>query len=194
MSAGTIDILDQLFHEVTGAPPAAPSRGAIAKLSYTHDAMVDLIIANPIISQNDLAARFGYSAAWVSQVISSDAFQARLAERTKDLVDPTLRATVEDRFRGLVLRSLEILQHKLNGPANTIPDGLALRSLELSSRALGYGAKVEPKVEINVETHLEVLGSNLEKLLTRKRAEAVEGVFTRVTENEAQTGQLVPRS
>lgn len=166
------DVLDQLFLEVVDPPTA---KQAIAKVRYTHDAMIDLIIAEPAISQNALARQFGYSASWVSQIIASDAFQARLAERTQELVDPTIRVTVEERFKGLVLRSLEILSDKLNKSSEAIPDNLALRTLELSSRALGYGAKAPPaSAEVNVNVHLEELGGNLVQLLRRKKAEAID--------------------
>lgn len=166
---------ESLLDELATAEPAAPAPKGIAKLRYTHDAMVDLIIANPAISQNDLAARFGYSASWVSQVIASDAFQTRLAERSEELVDPTIRATVKDRFEALVLRSLDILRQKLDRPTADIPDQLALRTLDIASRAAGYGAKVEAtKVEVNVHQNLEVLGENLVRLLHRKKVEVID--------------------
>lgn len=166
---------ESLLDELATAEPAAPAPKGIAKLRYTHDAMVDLIIANPAISQNDLARHFGYSASWVSQVIASDAFQTRLAERSEELVDPTIRATVKDRFEALVLRSLDILRQKLDRPTADIPDQLALRTLDIASRAAGYGAKVEAtKVEVNVHQNLEVLGENLVRLLHRKKVEVIE--------------------
>lgn len=154
--------------------PAGVARG-VTKVSYTHAAMIDEIIANPCISQNQLATHFGYSAGWISQVISSDAFQAQLAARTGQLVDPVLQTSIETRFKGLVSRSLEILAEKLNAPASMIPDNLALRALELSSRALGYGARPETKIEVNVTNHLDQLGENLVGLLKRKKMEALEG-------------------
>jgi predicted transcriptional regulator len=138
--------------------------------------MVDLILASPGISQNALAEHFGYTASWVSQIISSDSFQARLAERTKDLVDPVVAQMVESRFKALVLRSQEILMEKLNRPTEEIPDQLALRALELSSRAAGYGGKVEQVggPQLNVNLHLEDLGQNLVKLLRKKKVEAID--------------------
>ena len=168
--------LQSLMDEIPETPsrplwPSGAARGVI-KIRYTHDSMIDTIISNPCVSQNELAAQYGYTAGWVSQIISSDAFQSRLAERSAELVDPTIRATVEDRFRGLVYRSLEILKDKLERPAASIPDNLALRTLELSSRALGYGARVEQtNIQVNVGEHLEELGNNLTKLLHRKKAE-----------------------
>lgn len=123
------------------AKPAA--KQAIQKVRYSHDAMIDMIVANPWISQGELAANFGYTEGWVSQVIASDAFQARLAERKNDLIDPHLRATIEERFRGLVVRSLEILMQKLERPHKDISDELALKALDIAAKAAGYGQKTQ---------------------------------------------------
>lgn len=173
MSVQPDELLKELMdkpHE--GALVSSEPKQAIKKVRYTHDAMIDLIIANPAISQNELALHFGYSASWISQIIAADAFQSRLAERTKELVDPTIRISIDERFKGLVLRSLEILAEKLSKPTHQIPDQLALRTLEVSSRALGYGAKDNNTVVQNhVEVHLDKLGQNLVTLLRKKKAE-----------------------
>lgn len=174
-------VLDGLLEEALPTPkpvalwPSGAARG-VQKVHYTHDAMVDLIIAEPTISQNSLAAHFGYTAGWVSQVIASDAFQSRLAERTSELVDPTIRATVEERFKALVLRSLDILREKLDKPSASIPDQLVVRSLELSSRAMGYGARENPPAApaVNMHVHLESLGEGLTQLLRRKKSEVFD--------------------
>jgi len=167
------------------APPKWPSGAAkgVVKIRYTHDAMIDQILANPCISQNQLAIHFGYTAGWVSQIISSDAFQSRLAERSKEIVDPILQVSVKAQFEGLISRSLEILRHKLDKPPDQIPDNLALRSADLAAKALGYGARVEQtNVQINMGDHLDKLGENLTRLLERKKAEAggttIEGELT----------------
>lgn len=154
----------------------AKPQGVIAKVAYSHAAMIDLIIANPGISQNALANYFGYTPSWISQVISSDAFQGALAKRREEIVDPLLMATVKEHFDALVLRSLDILQQKLNRPALEIPDNLALRALEIGSRAAGYGAKdsgpAPAGTPAEVHIHLEQLGGGLVALLQRKKREA----------------------
>ena len=144
------------------------------RLRYTHEAMVDLIIAEPWISQDQIAARFGYSASWVSTIICSDACQAKLSERRGEIIDPELRSNFELQLKGLMSRSLEILRSKLEAPVAQIPDQLALRTLELSTKALGYGARDQVKVQVNVENHLDGLGENLVNLLRTKRQEALE--------------------
>ena len=35
--------------------------GAIQRVSYTHDALIDMIIANPEVSQGELSKAFGYT-------------------------------------------------------------------------------------------------------------------------------------
>ena len=42
-----------------------PARQVIKKLSYTHDAMIDHLVANPAISQGQLAGLFGFTQGWV---------------------------------------------------------------------------------------------------------------------------------
>ena len=143
---------------------------AIAKVSYTHDAMIDVLIANPAISQNDLAAHFGYTPAWVSQIIAADTFQARLAERRDEIIDPTLKATIKETFDAVIVRSIALLKEKLDKPDP--PDNLVLRSLEIAARARGYGINGSTvAVQVNMGDHLEKLGENLTRLLERKKAE-----------------------
>lgn len=171
--------LEALLNNAKGKVEARTQ--AIAKVSYNHVAMIDLIIANPGISQNAIADHFGLTPSWVSQVIVSDSFQSALAKRREEVIDPILQATVEENFKSLVARSLDILQQKLNRPALEIPDNLAIRALEISSRAAGYGIKdlnvAQPVTVVEVHNHLEQLGAGLVALLQRKKreVEAIEG-------------------
>lgn len=125
---------------------------AITRISYTHDAMIDLIIAHPRISNNDLAAHFGYTAPWVSMIKSSDAFKARLAERRGELVDPTITATIQDRMKAVTERSLEVIAEKLAQPSASIPDALALRAAELGAKSLGLGQQAPAPAGNNLES------------------------------------------
>jgi hypothetical protein len=86
----------------------------IATVKYHHDAMIDEIIAFPTISQGELAARFGFTQSWMSIIVNSDSFQERLAERKAELIDPKIRASVEQRLDTLARRSLDKLLEKLD--------------------------------------------------------------------------------
>ena len=111
---------------------------AISRVKYSHDAMIDILIADPSISQGAIAQQFGYTQAWVSRVMNSDAFLARMAERKSDLVDPSIALTLDEKFRALANQSIDIVMEKLAATKN--PD-TALKALEMSSKALGYGAR-----------------------------------------------------
>lgn len=155
---------------VTSLTPTSRGVPLVNGVNYTHKDIIDFVLTHPGISQNNVAAHFGYSASYLSQLMVSDAFQTEFAKRREAMVDPVVAANVKLNFEAMVLRSQEILMEKLALPAHQIPDQLALRALELSSRAAGYGANKEPPAStVNVEVHLESLGANLERLLDRKR-------------------------
>jgi hypothetical protein len=118
----------------------------IEKVNYSHDAMIDVILAQPGVSQVQLAAMFGYTQGWVSRVIGSDAFQARLAERKVEIVNPEIKATFDDRLKGLANQSLDIIQRKLDATQSA---DLAVKALDLSTKALGYGARPQNATQIN---------------------------------------------
>ncbi len=130
--------------EIRATRQSAPLQGtasaadAIERVKYTHDAMIDLIIANPSIQQNAIAKHFGYTVPWVSRIFNSDAFQARLAERKSDLVDPLLLMSIDDRLSVIAKRSLDIVQEKLETTQNL---DAAFKAADMSLKALGYGAR-----------------------------------------------------
>ena len=128
----------------------ASAANAIARVKYSHDAMIDLLIANPAISQNEIAATFGYTVPWVSRIMNSDAFQARLALRKEELLDPVIVASIEEKFRALASKSLDVVLDKLSV---TNSAELGLKALEISAKALGYGARQQ---NLNVQTNFVV--------------------------------------
>lgn len=118
---------------------------AINRVRYTHDGMIDLVLANPSIRQNAIAAHFGVTVGWVSRVFNSDAFHARLAERKTEVIDPVVIHNLEEKLKGLVDQSVEILATKLE---NAQSADLAVQVLALGTKALGYGAKQQ---NVNVQ-------------------------------------------
>lgn len=164
-----------------------PANRTLHKLRYTHEAMIDLIIANPGISQNQLAATFGFTACWVSNILASDAFQMQLSKRRAELVDPAITATIEERFKGLVIQSLDVLQRKLEKPA--VSDTVALKALELGAKALGVGGNA-PAPIIPVDL------SNLRDRLLGLRGEVyaqpervIEGEVLKEEKRDGQSAQ-----
>ena len=126
-------------------PVTGEMRGGVAKTSYSHEALADFIIANPCLNQGDIAKHFGYTQGWLSQIIGSDAFQAYVAQRKEQIVDPMLRGAVEESFKGLVLQSMQRLREKLEANPS---DQLVLETFKTASRALGYGSRIEVNAKV----------------------------------------------
>jgi len=152
---------------------------SIQKVSYTHDAMIDMLVANPGISQGELAAHFGYTPAWISTIMSSDAFKEKLEARREEMVDPIIRVTMEDRFKAVVMKSLEVLQEKLEQPHTAVPDQLALQAAGLGAKALGKGGfggsgspAVQVNVQVNAEERLARVAGRLSSLVRERRGDA----------------------
>jgi hypothetical protein len=143
---------EEMLGELEGA-----SRQAVAKMRYSHTDMIDFILANPGVSQNALASRYGYSVGWVSQVMSSDAWQSAMAARRDEVVDPVLVATVDERFRALTNRSLDRLMEKLDQPQ--VSDQVVLRAVELGAKAMGVGGNAPPPAP--PQDHLAALAQRL---------------------------------
>tara|TARA_R110000868_G_scaffold301_3_gene2519 strand:- start:1605 stop:2069 length:465 start_codon:yes stop_codon:yes gene_type:complete len=139
--------------------------GALGKIRYTHTDMIDFIIANPGVSQGALAIRYGFTQAWVSNVMASDAWQSAMAKRREELVDPTLVATIEERFKGIVHLSQQRLMEKLEQP--NVPANVCLKALELGAKALGVGGNAPPAAPAS--DHLAQLANRLIDLQSNVR-------------------------
>lgn len=91
----------------------------VAKIRYTLDAVIDEVVANPVISQGALAKMFGYSESWMSIVFNSDSFKERLAERKAELTDPVLLLrfqTNQAKADAVASRALDRLMERVDSP------------------------------------------------------------------------------
>lgn len=159
---------------------------AIDKVGYSHDKMIDLIVANPRVKQDDLAAYFGYTAGWVSRIMSSDAFRLRMEQRRSELVDPIIAATLEQRFAALAMRGMEILQEKLDAPGTVVPFADAAKAVEIGAKGLAVGG-FGNKVAVDVNAQIDLRGA-IEEAQERRRQlhGATIEVDVVVLEEEAQ--------
>lgn len=131
---------------------------ALDKVHYTHDAMIDIVLAKPDVSQNTLAEHFGYSVGWISRIFCSDAFQARMAARRGEIVTPGLLATFEERLKILASVSMDLIMEKLEAKHPITGEPLAdtataFKALELSTKSLGYGAR---QTNVAIQNNLTV--------------------------------------
>ena len=170
--------MDQVL---AGLMQHAPTMGKVAKLSYSHQDMIDTIIAQPGISQGELAARYGFTQGWICNVMASDAWKSAMAARREEILDPQLRLTVDERFRALTTRSLERLMEKLDAPQ--VSDQTVLRAVELGAKAMGVGGNAAPPAPTS--DHLAHLAERLLLLQSQVRERLVGGEIKGVTYENA---------
>lgn len=111
----------------------------LTKMGYTHEALLDQIIANPQASNDELGRVFGYTGAWIGRIKSSGIFREKMVERRGEIVDPVLSASVEERLEMVTNRSLEVLMQKLEKPVDLVPDNLVLAAAALGAKGMGVG-------------------------------------------------------
>jgi hypothetical protein len=106
----------------------------LKKLTPRHDVILAFILANPRTKRGQVALIFGVTEAWLSTVINSDIFQARLAERQDQLFCETL-VPLKDKIESLAHRSLD----KLAGALETMPIAGHFKTAEMALKMAGYG-------------------------------------------------------
>ena len=178
-TAGTLSLLG--IASPPDEPSAAPGPTASARLpqittvSLTYEQIVDaLLLSPPTETQGQLAKRLGYSQSYLSRLIASDAFQVRLADRIEKSIEPERQAafklrfaSIEEEARGILKNSLRLLAEKLDQPdPDLIPAQLIIKSAEMTSKLLGYGARDLPGTPQRVDMHLHLhqLRDNLRNL------------------------------
>lgn len=114
-------------------------KGSPKNFLQAHMIIIDELLMNPGISVSQLAVNTGYSRTWLHKVMSSDAFQAKLAERQKALCDPIILNAIKDRLQGVVSRSLEIIEERLDNDKVSLDT--ALNAFSVGSKAMGLGTQ-----------------------------------------------------
>lgn len=102
-----------------------------------HLIIIDTLLMQPDISITRLSTETGYSRSWLHKVMSSDAFQAKLAERQKAIIDPIIANSIKDRIQGLASRSLEIIEERME--ADDVSIMTAMEVFGMSAKAMGLG-------------------------------------------------------
>lgn len=147
------------------------------KSSFSYEKLADTLIVNPRLSLKELSQVFGYTETWLSIVMHSDAFKVVMQRRKGDLVDPIIRATIEDHYKALAAKSCHVLMEKLSAPVHVISDELALRAAALGAQMF-KAAPVIPQVP---ESSIDKLADRLIALqqglrgTTLQTAEVIEG-------------------
>lgn len=130
----------------------------LQRISHTHDQIIDWLLANPWEPQSICAAHFRFTEPWLSTLIHSDLFQAKLQSR-QEAVFGEVMLSVKDRITALAHDSLRRLQEKVASCDDV--DQLVSAS-ELAVKALGFGPQVgRPSVQVNVLQQTNVVSKDV---------------------------------
>ncbi len=124
-------------------------------LAPVHVQIMDYIIANPTANYADVAAHFGYTSGWLSQIIHSDAFQAMLAEKQVDMFGD-VKLSVKDRITGLAHESLRRLSEKITTEQDT---QTVANVADIAIKALGFGARNPTSPAVGAQQNNFFVGS-----------------------------------
>lgn len=72
-------------------------RTELQSISHVHEAVMNWMIANPQLSMAECARQFGYTQSWLSTMVHSNLFQARLKEK-QDHVFANLAGTLNEKL------------------------------------------------------------------------------------------------
>lgn len=144
-----------------------PQRWEVQRVVYSHQALVEQILTNPTATNIELGRVFGRTPQWISLVRNSDLFLELLAKRHNELVDPVVKASLDERLSMLTNRSLEVLLDKMAQPSEKIPDSLAIAAATFGAKAQaigGFGSRVIPEQIAPSSDRIERLAERLERL------------------------------
>jgi hypothetical protein len=108
-------------------------------VSNRHNAIIDYMVANPTARLKTVAAEFQITQSWLSVLIHSSAFKAKLQARQDLVFNEEVQATVEERLMGVASvatdRLLELVPKETE--VKVIAD-----TMDKTLKALGYGQKM----------------------------------------------------
>jgi hypothetical protein len=90
------------------------------------------------------------------------------AERKHEVADPALTATLEERFRALAMRSLEVIQQKLDAPE--VNDLFVLKAAEIGVKALGLGVGPTVQVQAPAAVGAEAVADRIMRAMAEAKA------------------------
>ena len=130
--------------------------------------MVELMVQHPEYTHAEFSSHFGYKPSWFAGVLVSPNLQAELDKRRHEVINPNLTGTMDDMFRALLVRSLSVLQVKMEDAE--VLDDTVVKAAMLGVKALGMGtAAAEDKSVKGMEGLLSIADKIAAAMAGRKQ-------------------------
>ena len=152
----------------------------IQAVSTKHEAILNYLLSNPEAKKGEVARMFGVTQSWLSVIIHSSSFQAKLKERQEEVFQDAVMLPIQDKLMGVAHIAAEKLIEKLpyEDDVKVVTD-----TMDKTLKNLGYGQRtVGTPVQQN---NTLILGGQVDgKAIERARAlvgatnpEIIEGVI-----------------
>ena len=165
------------------ARAAAPEMPGIKKVSIKHEAILDFLLAHPLVKMRDVARHFEVSQTWLSLIIHSDAFQRLLRQRQDCHFDTSILPAMEK----VRLAADMALDQLLLALPQEMDVAKLNNVIDKSMDRLGYGTSHKAGIgQVNVQVNVtkEVLANARALIGASPQRPALEGVEYAVGRSE----------
>lgn len=138
----------------------------VEKARYRYEGILRWLVANPHRTQGECAEELGYTQSWLSQIINSDMFQAKLREACEEAGVVCIHTT-QARLMAIAAKTLDVIEERIDNRQMT-ERGVLDVSRDLLDR-LGY-TKKESSPANGTQQHLHLHASVTPEMLERARA------------------------
>jgi hypothetical protein len=119
------------------------------QLYERQEAAIEIILEHPEKPRREQAALLGLSPVSFNRIIDSDGFDALRQERLAQLIDPALKAKLEQGLLNTAIKAVSVVSDKLDIEPNMRE---ALETVKVTTQALGlHNRKDAPVVQNNIQ-------------------------------------------
>lgn len=169
-SAESLEDLAPSLQDAADKPSVPVVVTPSGRFIYSHKDIIDFILLNPAATREQIGARYGHSASWVSMVTASDAWRAAFAARRAEFIDPALGASLDEKYTAVASLSAERVLERLADKIKPMSDAMLMRAAEFGAKAVGAGGNA-PAAPPTV--HLEVLAERLKSFLPENHPQGI---------------------
>ena len=156
---------------------------SIKKVSHKHEAILDMMLANPQMKLRDIAREMGVSQSWLSCIIHSDAFQRKLSERQEEIFNATLMP-LKDKIAGAAAVAVEKLSEGVESASPVTDREFVLDATEKLLKAAGFTGREPVEGGINAQQNNFYFGAEaLEVAREKMRQRALENGLLKVDQH-----------
>lgn len=161
-----------------GKPPDGARSWRPRRAKMWHDALIDILLVEPTLTQKEAAARLGRSEVAVSYVMGSDLWKARYEAR-RVLINETLAHAISSKLTRLAVDAIEITHEKLKLQRDKLPFEDLVDVTDKTLARLGYGAKQN--------NSSVVINNNAQQVVAPISADELEAIRSKLRAEQQRT-------